>query len=338
MRLTLGDACNLLNEYVEYGMCATDPRVIRGINMAIERLLPALNPEKSIARYQIDVYNGTITCPRDVKTVLAASTSYPACTGSHCGPGCRTIFSVKSRWYEMLPGGPVDFLKCTYGILMDIGSGFSTFADPTTDNPLTIRVYADVPQAASEGNLVIRALDGDGNNIISYDNNTYVPGILLPIPIQGQNFIDSDQTVSQIISVSKPQTVSRIRLYGVDPVTGVQTPLAIYDPDEINPDYRRYMVSWVGDNAPGIITVLAKRRYIRLQSPYADLFITNTGALQNALMAMKYERAGAFDQAAAAWKTAFGILDQETRDFDGDYKATVGMQDDWGGGGIWNMR
>jgi hypothetical protein len=338
MRLILSQAQTLLAEYVEYGMCSTDPRVTKGINLAIERLLPALNPEKTIGRYQFDVNNNTqITCPREVKTVLAASANYEACTGGNCGPGCTTIYDVKGRWYEFLPGGPVGFVACAPNILMDLGTGFSTFEDCTGEAPMTLRLYADLPQPASEGSLVVNALDADGNNIISYDKNQYVPGILLPIPTQGTNYVDSVQKVSQIISVSKPQTAGRLRLYGVD-ADGTQEPLAVYEPDELNPDYRRYQVSWVGETSPAILTTLAKRRFVWTTSPYSDLLITNIGALQNALMAMKYEKAGAYDQATVAWKTAFQILDTEDKDYDGDFSATIQIQECFTGGDIFSLR
>jgi hypothetical protein len=65
--------------------------------------------------------------------------------------------------------------------------------------------------------------------------------------------------------------------------------------------------------------------------------ITNLGALQNALMGMKFERAGSFDQAAQCWRTAFMILDDDTKDADGDYQACVQLQQEYTGGGIWNL-
>jgi hypothetical protein len=202
---------------------------------------------------------------------------------------------------------------------------------------MTLRLYADLPQATSEGNLVVNALDANGNHIISYHNNQYVPGIMLAIPIQGTNYVDSTMKVSQIISVTKPQTAGRLRLFGVY-ADGTQEALAVYEPDELNPDYRRYQVSWVGDTSPAILTTLCKRRFTWSSSPYTDLLITNIGALQNALMAMKYEKAGAFDQATACWKTAFQILDTEDKDYDGDFSATVQIQECFTGGDIFSLR
>lgn len=337
MRLILSDACNLLNEYVEYGMCATDPRVVKGINLAIERLLPALNPEKTISRYQFDVNACQITMPREVKTVLAASTEYQACTGGNCGPGCRQIIKVKSRWYDMLPGGPVGFVSCSPNILMDLGTGFSTFADPSPTTPYFLRVYADIPQLVSEGMIFVKGCDINDNDLVSMVNNQYVHALGIAIPALGTPYVDSPMMVQQIYSCSKPVTAGPIRLYGVD-ADGNQTPLAVWQPDETAPDYRRYMLSWVGENMPAILTVLAKRQFVWTTTPGDDLLITNLGALQNALMAIKYEKAGSFQQAMACWKTAFDALEKETRDYDGDYQPTVQFQDAWGGGDIWNLR
>src|SRR5258707_3328297 len=165
MRLILSQAQELLAEYVEYGMCSTDSRVTKGINLAIERLLPALNPEKTIGRYQFDINsNQQITTPREVKTVLAASANYEACTGGHCGPGCTTIYDVKGRWYEFLPGGPVRFVACAPKLLIDLGTGLSTFEDCTSDGTLTFRLFPDLPPTSNEGNLVVNALEADGKH------------------------------------------------------------------------------------------------------------------------------------------------------------------------------
>lgn len=339
MRLILSQAMDVLAEYVDYGLCSTDLRVRRAINEAIERLLPALNPEKTIGRYQFDVNSKhQITCPLDVKTILAASTKYEACTGAGCQPGCTTIYSVKSRWYEMLPGGPVGFLSCLPNVLVDLGTGWSTFEDCDDEDPVVLRLYADLPQAASEGFVVINALDGDGNHIISYHDGAYVPGLALEIPIQGENYTQSTMSVSKIMSVTKPVTYGRLRLFAVE-ADGTQEPLAVWQPDEVNPDYRRYQVSCVDDDCPGIITTLCKRQFVWSFNPYAELLITNVGALQNALMGLRYEKAGSFDRATVCWKTAFEILERETRDYDGDYQATVQMQSvAYGGGDIWNLR
>jgi hypothetical protein len=231
----------------------------------------------------------------------------------------------------------VGFVPCAQNILMDLGTGFSTFADPTPQNPMTLRLYADVPQVNTEGFVVINGTDANGNNPVSYNNNVYLPGQMLDIPTQAVPYNDTPQMWNAIISITKPLTQGRLRLFGVD-ASGIQTPLALWEPDELNPDYRRYLVTFVGNPPPSFLTVLAKRRYIYTTSPYADLMITNIGALQNALMAMKYEKAGAYDQATAAWRTAYDILDTEDRDFDSDYTVTPQIQTQFAGGDIYSLR
>ena len=338
MRLLLSQAQELLADVCQYGMCPQDPRVTREINLAIERLMPILNPEKTIKRMQFDIVDQVITMPRQVKTVLGASTTYPSCTGStSCGPGCTAILSVKSVWYEMLPGGPIGWVPCATNVLMDLGTGFSTFADPSPDQPMTLRLYADIPQPASEGFIVVNGLDVNGNLPFTYHDNQYIPGQTIEIPIQGQPYIDSPQMFTQINSITKPVTQGRLRLFGVDS-TGAQFPLAVWEPDELNPDYRRYLVTWVGPAMPSILTVLVKIRYIYTTSPYADLMITNVGALRNALSAMKYEKAGAYDQATAAWRIAQATLEAETRDFDGEQGKSIQMMENFLGGDIATIR
>ena len=361
----MSQAAQYLAAYCDYGLCSTDERVTTAINLAIERLLPMLNPEKTIARYQFDIINNIVTMPRDVKTVLAASFSYPSCLNQAlpnpppsysqripaeppgcCSPGCTSILTVKSRWYEMLPGGPTGFVPCAQNILMDLGTGFSTFDDPSQSVPLTLRLYADIPQQASEGFITIAGLDINGNYPYSIDNNQYIPGQILQIPWMdpanpGQvNYTDTPQQFQWIGSITKPPTVGRLRLYGVDS-TGAQRPLAIWEPDELNPDYRRYLVSWAGypsQQPQSILTVLAKRRFVRTTNPYSDLMIQNLGALSQGLMALRYEKAGAFDQSATCWKEAAAILDRDSRDLDGEYSASVQLQEWWTGGDIMNLR
>jgi len=376
MRLTLGQACNYLNEYVEYGMCATDPRVISGVNRVVERLLPALNPEKTIGRYEFPLINETITLPREIKTVMQAALRYPnTCpkVGGNVGqePSWRTgtcslyqLVLVKSRWYELLPGGPSGwgpnfFSPCAPNVLMDLGTGWSTFSEPWNSgemeasgggygDPYTIRVYADIPQLVSEGTVFINGLDVDGNSFYEYDAGVYHQALGIPIPAQGQNYTESTKQVSQIYSVTKPITKGRIKLFAVDPDDGTQIPIAIYAPDEIAPDYRRYRInagcqpsSSFGSacpDQPTSIVIQAKRQFVWTVDLDADILITNLGALENGLMARKFERAGALDQAALYWRNAVNILESETKDYDGDYTTSIQLQQCYGGGDIWNLK
>jgi hypothetical protein len=351
MRLLLGDACSLLYEFCEYGMCSTDPRLVTGINLAIERLLPALNPEKTAGRYKFSVLSGQVTLPRDVKTILSGVIGWDCQPGVACPQPCGGVLQVKSRWYEMLPGGPRGQLACTpQATLIDLGTGFFTFDDITPDYPCYIRVYATLPEdppppgapniSGGGPSIYVSGLDVNGNEIYTQvDSSTWLETCVIPIPIIGtNNFTDSPMAFSQITAVSKPMTHGPLSLYAVSLDKTTQTPIAVYQPEETRIDYRRYKLSWCGPNIPTNITVLAKRQFVWTSDMTTDLFITNIGALQNALMAMKYEKAGSFQQAQACWKTAFNALEVETKDYDGDYTPNIQMQDCWGGGDIWSMR
>jgi hypothetical protein len=352
MRLLLGEACNLLGEYVEYGLCATDPRVVNGINLAIERLLPLLNPEKTVNRYKFTVNDGQITLPRDVKTILSGILDYSDSTqdGDGWQPGCGGLVQVKSRWYEMLQGGPahnmVTFLPAT---LVDMGTGFFTFDDITPDYPCFVRIYPTLLESSPPPGTVlggpstqvwVAGLDTDGNQVYTTQNGTYYAAELMPVPIIGQqNYVDSSVAFSLITSVSKPLTNGPLSVYAVSLDKTVQRPIAVYQAEETDIDYRRYkLLGWCGQNMPSTITVLAKRQFVWTSDMTSDLMITNVGALQNALMGIKFEKAGSFDQAAACWRTAIQILDMETRDYDGETTAVPTLQECFCAGDIWNLR
>src|SRR5882757_7239765 len=154
MRLLLSQAQTQLAPWVDYGTCPTDPRVTQYINMTIERLLPVLNPEKTISRFMFPVVDldGTpgpsimtrqgqcpiITLPRDCKTALAGFLDYPTqdpANGGTCCCDLRQLVQVRNRWYEVLPGGPINYTGCSPNILSDLGTGFSTFDDVTPADP-----------------------------------------------------------------------------------------------------------------------------------------------------------------------------------------------------------
>jgi hypothetical protein len=343
MRLNLQTASQLLAEYVDYGTCADDPRVAQWINRAVERLLPALNPEKTIYRYTFEVQDQQgkvpfITMPRDVKTALGSRIEFDQCDNGMCSPGCNQTVQVRSRWYEVLSGGPVGHLPCSPNTLVDMGTGFCTFSDVASDGSEFLRVYADVPQPISEGILLVKGLDGNGdplNTMLASNQISYYLDIA--IPALGQNYVDSTTAVTKIDAITKPATQGIVRLYAVNSVTGVQRPIGVYAPDELLPDYRRYLLTWCGVQIPSTIVVLVKRQFIWTTDPFADLLITNVGALENMLACMKYEKAGAPQLAATFEQNALKILERETRDYDGDYRASPTYADCFGCGEVWNL-
>jgi hypothetical protein len=347
MRLLLSQAQQLLAEYCDYGMCPTDARVTQQINLAIERLLPVLNPEKTLARYVFPVVGQIITLPPEIKTVLAANLNYQCQsdgTCPDCGQWLMQTVAVRNRWYEMLPGGPAgygpnSFIPCSPNVLMDMGTGYSTIADCTMDAPQILRLYADVPQPASEGYVGINGLDADGNPIVTYDSKGYHDEYQLPIPTQGQNYTQTTVQIGQVNNITKPKTAGRLRLYAVDPTTQDQYLIGLYLPNETAPDYRRYRLTWCGELVENTTIVLqCKRQFIWTDDPDHDLLITNVSALQEALMGIKYSKSGPTQLAEWHFANAAKILEMETIDYDTDKRATVQFQDQFAGGDIWNLR
>jgi hypothetical protein len=134
-------------------------------------------------------------------------------------------------------------------------------------------------------------------------------------------------------------TKGRITLFAVDPNTSVQTLIGAYAPTEIAPDYRRYRLTWCGELVDNTTIVLqVKRQFIWTTDPDADLLITNIGALQEALMGIKYSKAGSQQLAEWHFANAGKILESETIDYDTDKRATPQYQEFFTGGDMWNLR
>jgi hypothetical protein len=207
------------------------------------------------------------------------------------------------------------------------------------DTPQILRLYADLPQPVSEGALFINGLDAEGNALISYDTNGYHQAYQLAIPAQGQNYVDSTVQISHIFSIAKPVTKGRLKLYSVDPTTQAQSLIGVYAPTEVAPDYRRYRLTWCGALVENTTIILqVKRQFIFTTDPEADLLITNVGALQEALMGLKYSKSGPPQLADYHWNQAGKILEAETIDYMTDRSPSMQLQDTFAGGDVWNLR
>lgn len=73
----------------------------------------------------------------------------------------------------------------------------------------------------------------------------------------------SQETVVGIRAVSKPVTKGRIRVYAYDPVLDIKTLIAIYQPNDANPTFRRFKAPRTCE----CITLYASKKYFDLTDP-----------------------------------------------------------------------
>lgn len=211
------------------------------LNLVLARLLPEGNWKGSKVPMNFVVYTdsrgGTfVTVPRQIETILAGTYQYPdpvlngqsACYGQP--------LPVRNGWYETSLSGPGERTGSDWSRgIIPLNGRFTTFTD--WDEPMRLRLKFETSEAPG-GKIIIRGtLDGD--KIYTADGTDWIEGVAFP-------FVTSTVTTTQTFdrppySIIKPRTKGRVRLYTVD-ADNVETIVAWWDPEEINPSYRRFKV------------------------------------------------------------------------------------------------
>lgn len=303
-------------------MCPDDVRFAGYLNEAVLRLLPRGQWRGTVVRYQACLTAGCLTWPRQIETILAWALGG--------GPGI-----IRSHWYEFLGFGPGLFTSCSNalgtswsfggepcgsgGQLVDRGLAV-TFDDICGTNK-TIRAYVDYP--ADEGAvLLLQGWDTNGNWILTQGGDVNGEKLAMSLP-----WAQSLKTWRALVGVQKPITQGPVRLYEYDTVTGSQRLLAVYEPDETLPEYRRSMIPSVGC-CPGatttgechqnVVTVLAKLKFVPVRAETDYLLIANTAALKDMCMSIKKREDNLIAEAAAYEQSAVAELERELSNFHGD--------------------
>jgi hypothetical protein len=131
--------------------------------------------------------------------------------------------------------------------------------------------------------------------------------------------------VTNIDSVIKQPTQGNVTLYEYDPASDTRRLLAVYEPNDTNPRFRRSLVvnfnnHW-GCNANNStspkyhqLDVLVKLEFIPVVNPWDFLLIDDWDALTFAVQAIKAEEAGDLQTANGFLLRAIGELNMRDRD------------------------
>lgn len=305
-------------------MCPDDPRIPKYLNEAVIRLLPRGQWRGTVVRYQVCLTDDCISWPRQIETILAWA--------QFNGPGI-----IRSHYYEFLGFGPGLFSSCSNalgttwsygGVACGSGGqlvdrGLAVAFDDLCGANKTIRAYIDYPVDEGEV-LLLQGLDSNGNWILTDGGEVNGEELSLALP-----YVQSTKTWRALSGVQKPVTKGPVRLYEYDTVTGLQRLLAVYEPDETLPEYRRSLVpglscsSGCGSTTDGVceqkrVTVLAKLKFVpvRLETDY--LLIGNTAALKDMVQAIKKREDNLISESVAYEQSAVAELERELSNFHGD--------------------
>jgi len=298
-RVTLGSLkVSLNNRLANY--CNDDARLTDLINRACERLLYEMKSVGTFSRYRVCVNNACITWPRQIETIEAYAV---------CGrPG-----TVRNGWYEFLENGPgvQSATSCNGNQLIDAGESVSFENIIGTGKKIAVSVDVTEDAAAT---ILLQYYDSSGQWVRTQPGGTWIDGEEITLPATGAFAYTSLEVMPNgLTRVIKPVTNGIVRLWEYDVATTNLRALAVYEPSETIPVYRRSTIP----NLPQIpcctrteecdkisVEVIGKIRFIPVAVDNDFLCISHQDAVRLACQAIHKEESDMVDDAAKYWMLA----------------------------------
>lgn len=336
MRMTLSQFKQLYSWVAFLNLDATDSRWLLLLNEAIERLMNAGLWCGTYQRYRVCTSEACLTWPRQFQTIEVVDV-------------CGAPVTVRNQWFEFLDQGPglwqggqncggTNPLKCPSYNYLDRGRGYVMFDDTRA---AASRIRLTTQFAADAGKVVnVRGYDSTGSwvltgggNIVG-ENVTLVNGSVDTVTEWGP------QVFREVIKAATKGTVAA-NAYDVAVGDSVLTPLALWEPGETVPNYRRCVIPQLqGLESCGVndvngapckptVTVMARLAFIPLESDMDILPLTNGPAIKLAMLSILKQERGDSEGARAAMHGSYNprsgrfedgaipLLDEELATFQG---------------------
>lgn len=228
MALILSEARPLLWKYVSnvaYSSANSDQ--IREFDSTLNRLCQRFLIEGSwrscFRRVQLPAYGNKLTLPRHFASCIGVD---PVCgDGSYSGISLH----VYSRLATNGPALTSDSSRsCAIRGLIPVSDSAQTFIDPTG----TFKLRAKSTVASGRGITLVGGLDENGDVI--EDN------VKLEI---ANGTTTTTQQYTEMPFIEKAVTGATVQFYSVDTTTSVETLIAVYEPSETVPAYKRYALA-----------------------------------------------------------------------------------------------
>jgi len=318
MKATLADAkdpdqCDIANVA---NVAPSDARFTKILNLATKNLLETGEMIWGThGRYQFCVENGCFVWARQIATIEAMAI-------------CDQAIPVRNRWFEWLgnyPGlqsdGDCNRRACGASQLLDRAEPATcAFSDIIGINK-TIKVYADVAEDA-DAKILLQGYDENNQWIRTLVDDEWVDGEYVLISTTPQT---STKFFSALVGVQKPVTNGTVRLYEYDTDLATQRSIAIYEPDETRPWYRKQFVPGMDrrgccgctgdDSETKQVTVMAKLAYVPVSNDLDWLIISNFSALEAEVQSIMKRRNNLIEESLTWHATAVKTLRDELRHY-----------------------
>lgn len=333
-RLTFADVKVMLARVLT--LPASDDRVAEYCSRAQERLLHKGKWVGTYGRFRVCVNDSCLTWPREIETIEAAAI-------------CKLPMTIRNDWYEFISSGPGILTEsCGPGLTL-VDRGDAVAFDDIKGTGKKLSLYAD--SAADVGKQVlVRYYDSNGNKVYSTVSGVVVEGEYLTL-VAPPSYVQSTYEVMPggLYGVVKPETSRMVRLYEYDTVALTRRPIAYYEPDEINPVYRRSLVPGISDScstgesedgcATKTLDIVGKFRQRAVSNDTDALIIQSAEALRLMVQSIRKEENNLWDDAAKYEARATQVLNEQLAHWMGDGKVqpirVVGAE--YSGAGVLNM-
>jgi hypothetical protein len=281
---TLGEAKASNQIQTAVGSCLNTDEGTQRINDAVRRLMYRGDWPGTRLPMALSVQRGIVTFPRQVGAVrylevtkqyipifngLYAFLPHTWTSGACCGPFLNWI----DRLAPSLTG---------YG-------NSATFAQPPTSSC----VLQASGISADDGAIIqIFGLDPQGNALRTDNGDgTFSNGISLTL---AQPFTVGTALVQTVTRIIKPVTQGQVSLFSLDTLSGLQTPLAVYDPGDTNPSFAQYNLHAQCCNPQPTWQAVAmvKLKFIPVVADSDLIMINNLDALALFIKGVRYAEQG----------------------------------------------
>lgn len=304
-KLTLQDARDSLALKSISGLCSGSEEFTAILNEAMRRLDRRGSFFDSEQLVRLCVYSGCITWPRYVGTVLGIRPC-------NCGP-----MEIRNNWYSIMGPSTCAF-RCTH-TMHDAGTA-PAYNEITGETGKYLRAYITKLEDAGR-KMTFFGIDPGNQPLQEKINGVWQQGITLTLQAP---YIQSSQLVQRITSVTRETTQANVLVYEYEPAApNSMTDLALYEPGETNPRYRRSIIKnfcSLPSSCPetdGVryrtIEALVKLQFIEVLNDRDFLPLDNLDAIKLAIQAIRLEEANQDDAAEIKWVKAIREMNFEDR-------------------------
>jgi len=299
----------------------SDDRFLALINLATQNLVQTGEMFWGLhARYQFCVTDGCLVWPREIANIETVAV-------------CDHPIPIRNRWFEWLETGVG--LRSEQSCNGDSNSSCGTHhcggpalvdrAAPTTcafadiiGTNKKIKVYADAAEDA-DAEILLQGYDENNQWIRTFVGGEWVDGEYVAISVAPTT---STKFFSALVGVQKPITNGNVRLYEYDTDLLTQRAIAVYEPDETRPSYRKQFLDGLlcggccnNDTETSQVTVMAKLEFIPVRRDTDWLMIGNFSALESEVQSILKRRNNLAEESVTWHGMAVQTLRQELRHY-----------------------